>query len=294
MAPARGKREMPLDILSIGSISIDTIQSQLFFGGTAANVAVNGARLGLATGLYSAASRSEWGKRYRDFLQVEGVRFRHPPDYLARLPEYHASLNSDGTTKAMEFHDNGLTQLFRSVPQDEVDLPQAEIIHFAACEPSFIQKVMKTAPPEQLFSYNPGGWLTYDVDYFSTAYPQAHFLYLNAAEYQRLVEAHLIQDPLDLCARDDQVIVITRGSRPIWVVKEGRLAEMRVEQISAVDETGAGDGFISAFLWAWIGERPLETCLQLALAFAALIAQQYGAQASPEAVRRFKTLAAGL
>lgn len=174
---------MALDILSIGSISIDTIESQVLFGGTAANVAVNCARLGLATGLYSAASSSDWGKRYIDFLRAEDVPFMHPPDILENLPQYHVSLDSDGTIKEMVFFDNGLTQAFRSVQQSEINFPPAEIIHFGACEPSFVNEVIKAAPQDQQISYNPGGWLTYDVDYFSAAHPKARFLFLNAYEY---------------------------------------------------------------------------------------------------------------
>jgi len=285
---------MPLDILSIGSISIDHIRSQNFFGGTAANVAVNSARLGLAAGLYSAAGKSEWGMRYRAFLQNEGVRFLHPPDYLTELPEFHVSPDSSGTTEEMVFIDNGLTQAFRSVPQDEITLPSADIIHFAACEPSFIHKVLETTPPEQLISYNPGGWLTYDVDYFAAAYPRANFLFLNASEYECLLAANVVHHPLDLQKQDDQIVVITRGSSPIWVVRDGRLSEVPVKQVPAVDETGAGDGFITAFLWAWIRKRPLETCLQLAITFAGLVAQQFGAQIAPESVLTFKEVAAGL
>ena len=294
----------PLDILSIGSISIDFIESGTYFGGTAANVAVNCARLGLATGLYSAASSSDWGKRYIDFLRAEDVPFMHPPDILENLPEYHASLESDGTIKEMVFFDNGLTQAFRSVQQSvgavractrmgEPPLPASEIIHFAACEPSFVNKVIKAAPGDQQISYNPGGWLTYDIDYFSAAYPKARFLFLNAYEYQCLVSADLAQDPLDLPVNDSQVIVITRGSRPIWLVHNGKLAEIPVNQVAAIDETGAGDAFISAFLWGWLNERPLETCVRLGIEFGGLVAQQLGAQASPELVQRFKRLSDG-
>jgi fructokinase len=285
---------MPLDILSIGSISIDYIHSQIFFGGTAANVAVNSARLGLAAGLYSAAGESDWGMRYRTFLQSEGVRFLHPPDYLAELPEFHVFPDSSGATEEMVFNDNGLTQAFRSVPQNEIALPAAGIIHFAACEPSFIHRVLEAVPQDQLISYNPGGWLTYDVDYFSAIYPRANFLFLNAYEYGCLLSANVLRNPLDLQKEDDQIVVITRGSSPLWVVTDGRLFEVPVKQVPAVDETGAGDGFISAFIWAWIRKRPLQTCLQLAITFAGLVAQQFGAQIEPESVQTFKKLAAGL
>jgi len=281
---------MPLDILSIGSISIDFIQSQTFFGGTAANVAVDCRRLGLATGLYSAASSSDWGKRYIDFLHAEDVPFMHPPDILENLPEYHVGLDSDGTIKEMVFLDNGIAQAFKSVHQSAINLPPAGIIHFGACEPSFVNKVIATAPQDQQISYNPGGWLTYDVDYFSAAYPKARFLFLNAYEYQCLVTANLVQNPLDLPVNDSQVIVITRGSKPIWVVQNGNLVQIPVNQVAAVDETGAGDGFISAFLWGWVNDQPLESCVRLGIEFGGLVAQQLGAQASPELIQRFKRL----
>jgi sugar/nucleoside kinase (ribokinase family) len=294
MGAGEGRPDMSLDILSIGSISIDYIHSQTFFGGTAANVAVNSARLNLAAGLYSAASKSEWGLRYRAFLQDEGIPFWHPPDYLEELPEFHVTLDSSGTAQEMEFIDNGLTEAFRSVPQDDLTLSAAEIVHFGACEPSFIHKVLEIAPQDQPISYNPGGWLTYDVDYFAAAYPRASFLFLNAYEYECLLSADVVQSPLDLQKQDDQVVVITRGSSPIWVVTDGHLVEISVQKVPAVDETGAGDGFITAFLWGWINDRPLEICLQLAITFAGLVAQQYGAQIKPKSVQTFKDIAAGL
>ena len=91
----------------------------------------------------------------------------------------------------------------------------------------FVNKVIKAAPGDQQISYNPGGWLTYDVDYFAAAYPKARFLFLNAYEYQLLVSANIAQNPLDLPTNDGQVIVITRGSRPVWLVYDGKLAQIR-------------------------------------------------------------------
>lgn len=107
------------------------------------------------------------------------------------------------------------------------------------------------------------------------------------------MSADLVQNPLDLPVNDSQVIVITRGSRPIWVVHNRKLAEIPVNQVAAIDETGAGDGFISAFLWDWLNELPLETCVRLGIEFGGLVAQQLGAQASPELVQSFKRLSDG-
>ena len=123
----------PLDILSIGSISIDFIESGTYFGGTAANVAVNCARLGLATGLYSAASSSDWGKRYIDFLRAEDVPFMHPPDILENLPEYHASLESDGTIKEMVFFDMFVVGYPDMEPAEKKMRPLEEMLHYDDC-----------------------------------------------------------------------------------------------------------------------------------------------------------------
>ena len=52
------------------------------------------------------------------------------------------------------------------------------------------------------------------------------------------------------------------------------LPAIKVKKV--IDTTGAGDAFWSGFLYAYIKEKPIEDCLQIALKLAALKLQNVG------------------
>ena len=75
-----------------------------------------------------------------------------------------------------------------------------------------------------------------------------------------------------------RTVCLTLGSNGVKLAQKRKetiaLPAIKVEKI--VDATGAGDAFWSGFLFAYIKEKPMEQCLEIALKLAALKLQNIG------------------
>jgi fructokinase len=73
-------------------------------------------------------------------------------------------------------------------------------------------------------------------------------------------------------------ICLTLGSKGVKLSQKGKeIIQLPAKKIDAVmDATGAGDAFWSGFLFAYIKEKPIEKCLEVALQLAALKLQNVG------------------
>ena len=77
-------------------------------------------------------------------------------------------------------------------------------------------------------------------------------------------------------------LVVTRSAEGAVAVHEGTRAEVPAEPIDkVVDTTGAGDLFAAGFLYGYVRDEPLETCLRRGAIAACEIISHYGAR--PEA-----------
>jgi sugar/nucleoside kinase (ribokinase family) len=75
-------------------------------------------------------------------------------------------------------------------------------------------------------------------------------------------------------------VVITAGKQPgkVYVAGECQHAIKPDQSISAVDETGAGDAFASAFVSTLLYERSVEEAIQAGLNNASSVIRHIGAQ----------------
>jgi fructokinase len=73
-------------------------------------------------------------------------------------------------------------------------------------------------------------------------------------------------------------ICLTLGEKGVKLSQKDKemivLPAVKVEKV--MDTTGAGDAFWSGFLFAYIKEKPIKECLQVALKLAALKLQNVG------------------
>ena len=74
------------------------------------------------------------------------------------------------------------------------------------------------------------------------------------------------------------IVCLTLGSNGVKLSEKGKeIIQLPAIKIDIVqDATGAGDAFWSGFLFAYIKEKPIEKCLEMALQLAALKLQNVG------------------
>ncbi len=81
-----------------------------------------------------------------------------------------------------------------------------------------------------------------------------------------------------LCAAGPAVAVATLGERGAIALQGARTVEARAPRVEAVDTTGAGDAFRAGWIVAVLAGEPLEGCLRIANAVAAMSCTGPGAQ----------------
>jgi ribokinase len=84
----------------------------------------------------------------------------------------------------------------------------------------------------------------------------------------------------ELLSRGAGAVVLTLGERGCLVVKDDTAVEIPVEQVQAVDTTGAGDAFVGALAALLAAGRPLVDAAKRANAVAARTVQRHGTQTS--------------
>jgi ribokinase len=84
----------------------------------------------------------------------------------------------------------------------------------------------------------------------------------------------------ELLSRGAGAVVLTLGERGCLVVENETAVEVPVEQVQAVDTTGAGDAFVGALAALLAAGRPLADAAERANAVAALSVQRHGTQTS--------------
>jgi sugar/nucleoside kinase (ribokinase family) len=74
-----------------------------------------------------------------------------------------------------------------------------------------------------------------------------------------------------------KIVVITDGIRGAWAYDGEKQLFVPGEEVNAVDSTGAGDSFGSAYLAAHIKEKAIGECLEWGIANSSSVVQHYGA-----------------
>jgi sugar/nucleoside kinase (ribokinase family) len=107
-------------------------------------------------------------------------------------------------------------------------------------------------------------------------------LFANHHELEALTRTDDYEAGIAALAGKVPTLVVTRSAEGAVAVHEGQRAEVPAEPIDkVVDTTGAGDLFAAGFLYGYVRDEPLETCLRRGAIAACEIISHYGAR--PEA-----------
>ncbi|ARV06907.1 carbohydrate kinase [Polaribacter sp. SA4-10] len=292
-----------IDILCVGEVLIDFIGHQSgvlinntrdyhrYLGGSPTNVAMNFARLGLKPVMISSIGDDGFGEYILKRLTEANISTNN----IKRLEHIPTSVifvsRSESTPEFIPFRaaDYHITE--DQIPTEI--LKKINIFHttcFALSKEPAQTTILKKAEE----AYNLGCKLSIDLNY-------AKKLWASQEQALHVIKTYCKFNPLIKISEDDmlrlfekelpheeifqyfhkqgvETVCLTLGSNGVKLSQIGKeiiqLPAIKIEKV--VDTTGAGDAFWSGFLFAYIKEKPIEECLQVALKLAALKLQNVG------------------
>ncbi|MDP5106525.1 MAG: carbohydrate kinase [Polaribacter sp.] len=297
------KKNKKIDILCVGEVLVDFIGHQSgvlinntrdyhrYLGGSPTNVAMNSARLGLKSMMVSTVGNDGFGEYIFKRLAEVGVDIKN----IKKLENNPTSVifvsKSEGTPDFIPYRDADY-----QISEDQIPtktLTNTNIFHttcFALSKEPAQSTILKKAEE----AYNLGCKLSIDLNY-------AKKLWQSQEHALKVIKTYCSFNPLIKISEDDMLrlfekqlpheeifkffhdlgvdtICLTLGSNGVKLAQLGKeiieLPAIKVEKV--MDTTGAGDAFWSGFLFAYIKEKPIEECLQVALKLAALKLQNVG------------------
>jgi fructokinase len=292
-----------IDILCVGEVLVDFIGHQTgvlinntrdyhrYLGGSPANVAMNSARLGLESALVATVGDDGFGEYIFERLSGVGVNTNHIKTISDKPTSVIFVSKTDSTPDFIPFRKADSYILEDQISTDL--LLKTNIYHttcFALSKNPAQTTILKKA--EEAFSL--GCKLSIDVNY-------AKKLWHSKEEALQVIKSYCKFNPLVKISEDDMLrlfeqklphedifdffhsegvdtVCLTLGSKGVKLSQKGKaVVKLPAIQIDVVqDATGAGDAFWSGFLFAYIKEKPIEKCLEVALQLAALKLQNVG------------------
>jgi fructokinase len=292
-----------IDILCVGEVLVDFIGHQTgvlinntrdyhrYLGGSPANVAMNSARLGLKSAMVATVGDDGFGEYIFKRLEEVGVNTTH----IATIKNEPTSVifvsKTDSTPDFIPFR-----KADYYIQENQIStalLSQTNIYHttcFALSKNPAQTTILKKAEA----AFNLGCKLSIDVNY-------AKKLWHSQEEALKVIKSYCKFNPLVKISEDDmlrlfeqklahdaifdffhsqgvEIVCLTLGSNGVKLSQKGKdVIQLPAIKIDVVqDATGAGDAFWSGFLFAYIKEKPIEKCLEVALQLAALKLQNVG------------------
>lgn len=255
---------------AIGDNTIDTYLDQglQFPGGNAVNVAAFAARLGAQSAYIGCVGDDDAGQLILQSLQAEQVDISH------------CQINPGATAWACVTHENHDRVFLGSdsgvCKQLQLGQPALDYLsHFDLIHSSTYSGLESQLP--QLHAL--GNCLSFDFSddwtprQLASLAPQIDIAFLSMASQSESQCRALLHY---LAQLDIKVAVLTRGSQGALALAGGELVSQAVTPVNTVDTLGAGDGFIAAFLMAWLQTRPLAQSMQFAADFAAKVCTTAG------------------
>jgi sugar/nucleoside kinase (ribokinase family) len=268
-----------LPTLPSPNTSIQILDRQRYFGGTAGNLARTSARLGVRTTLASFVG-TDFPEDYRRALRQDGVDLSD-----LRVVRGEATptawVFSDRRGNQIALVDQGAMRDASRRPLLRHSVDDVELVHLGTGRPEYYLRVARRAMDlQRTVAFDPSQEIhyVYRPGPFRTLLSAAHYFFGNEAEIaraRRLVRATSTSELL----RHVPVIVATRGARgSVVITRSGRLTIPRVRPSRVVDVTGAGDAYRAGFYAGLRHGHDLRRCGILASSVASFVVEHRGTQ----------------
>ena len=267
------------DLLVVGNLARDIIFGKELYGGSAATIAVNFARLGGKPAIFSVLGRDHFSAEYKQFLISEGVNVSLIQKTINELPvcEVVSDVNSN---LSYNWTDNGCHQAMEELPLSGKLLSKFRLVHLVSCPPRLAQKI---AGLNLSLSYEPGPMIGVDGQYFDpTIVAASNFIFLNEEEYAEALKISGFSKPDDFrLGKLPKVLVITKGRKgsEIYSFQDKdsiHIASGSIYADKVVDPTGAGDSYKAGFFAAYLLGKSLSECARWGSLMGAACVSQIG------------------
>ena len=287
-----------LDVITIGDgmISMCPIKkgpimfSNTFerkIGGAELNVAIGCSRLGLKSGWISKLGKDDFGKFIKKAVMGEGVdvsKVDLVEDYVTSV--YFREILSDGTSRSFYYRENSPTEKLEINKDYEEYFKNAKILHITGVLPSIndnnkkvILDAIRLAKKYNLIiSFDPNirlkMWTREEATEFINKILNKVDILLIGDEEVELLNGHS-----DLERAIDEFHSLGIKNVIIKREKDGAIGSSgdkvcyapSIKPRAVVDTVGAGDGFVSGFLAAYLKGKSLEETLEFANAVGSLV-----------------------
>lgn len=255
-------------------------EMQVQFGGKGSNQAIAAARAGADVTLIGCIGDDEHGRRYRTYLENQGVQTRSLE--LQNAPTGCAFIavddHAENTIVVHPGANDCLSVEHIARCEDDIRNSDALLLQLE-CPLAIVAQAVKIAKSAGIrVIINPSPFSAAAL----SALSDADIWIVNESEFGLLAESsapHAERDPsVILSSLGGSALVITRGSDPTLLVTDSHSVSIAPPRVEPVDTVGAGDTFAGAFAVALCEAQPLSECVRFANAAGALATLQPGAQ----------------
>jgi fructokinase len=299
------------DVICLGELLIDFVPTQTGVnlrevpgfnklpGGAPANVVVGLKRFGVDSAFMGKVGDDAFGHFLAATLQLAGIDI----DNLlfsdeARTALAFIALDADGERDFMFYCHPSADMLFRPEEVDADAIGAAKLVHFgslslrpAPVRAATLHALDLAQQAGCLISYDPNLRLSLWADADAaregllSGLARAHIVKMSEDEVSFLSDGENLDAAIaDLWHPDLQLLVVTRGNRGCRYFIPDSSGNVETFQVTAVDTTGAGDGFVAGLLQGIVkdpstlgDEQKLKDLCRFANAAGALTTTSYGA-----------------
>lgn len=292
-----------IDIVCVGEVLVDFIGHQegvlinetrdyhRYLGGSPTNVAMNATRLGLNTVLVATVGKDGFGDYIKERLSKNGISTSNLNVLEHKSTSVIFVSRSESTPDFIPYREADCC-----IYEDQISselLAKTKIFH-TTCFALSKNPAQKTILNKAQEAYDKGCKLSIDLNYarklwkskkkaFKVIKVYCQFnplIKISEDDMLRLFEKEMLHEEIFQFFHDKgvDIVCLTLGSKGVKLSQKGKgIIQMPAIKIDKVmDSTGAGDAFWSGFLFAYIKEKTIEECLDIALKLAALKLQNVG------------------
>ncbi|MFH1739208.1 MAG: 5-dehydro-2-deoxygluconokinase [bacterium] len=304
--------DRPLDLICLGRVAVDFYSEQIgrsiegsqtfakYLGGSTGNIAVGTARLGLKSSMLTRVGDEALGRFLRRTLEIERVDVSHvvtDKDHLTGL----AILGIDPPSKfpMILYRENCADMQVKRTDADDSYLSSAKALLFnGTCLSEPAMHAETTAIVRR--SKELGAKILFDIDYRPATWknPDSSKKEMNSisSEYQKVLQfvdllvgtqeefqiaggANSLDKALSLIrSLTDAILVVKKGPDGCVMYPDSLGNPIMSEPfpVTVLNAVGAGDAFMSGFLYSWLRGKELEACAQTGNAAGAIVVTRHG------------------